>query len=204
MPLIRHRQRWIPLWFGCVGMGLCSLLVPNLAWAHNPGGTLGGFGSGFIHPIVGLDHLLAMLAVGLWGAQMDGKAVWSLPISFPLVMAVGGTLGTMKIALPAVEIFIALSLLGLGLAIAFALKPQEWVAVLVVSIFAIFHGHAHGAELPSAANPLAYGIGFVSATGLIHIAGIGLGLAATRWKRPIFLQGSGWCIGLAGIYFLLR
>lgn len=183
-------------------LGLSLFLAPAMAWAHAGGGTLGGFGSGFLHPILGWDHLLAMLAVGLWGAQMNGKAVWSLPIAFPLVMAVGGALGTMKIGLPAVEMAIALSVLGLGLAVAFALKPKEWVALLFVSVFAIFHGHAHGTELPSAANPLAYGVGFVTATGLIHLVGIGIGLAANRLKQPLVVQATGGLIGATGLYFL--
>lgn len=200
----RTKHTYLPaLWFTAVG--IAAFAVPSGVWAHaghSTGAALGGFGSGFLHPILGMDHLLAMLAVGLWGAQMDGKAVWTLPMTFPVVMALGGALGVMKISLPAVETVIALSVLGLGLAIALAIKPKDWVAILAVSLFAIFHGHAHGTELPASANAMAYGLGFVSATGLIHVAGIGLGLAATNLKRPFAVQISGGLICATGVYFL--
>jgi len=196
-----QRREWNAAgWFG----GALVLLAPAAVWAHAghaTGAMLGGFGSGFLHPILGWDHLLAMLAVGIWGAQMGGQSVWSLPVAFPVVMAVGGALGTMKVPIPGVEVLIALSMVGLGLAVAAVWKPKEWVALVAVAVFAVFHGHAHGAELPAAAHPLAYGIGFVTATGLIHLAGIGLGLGAQK-LHPRVVQGSGLLIGAAGLFAL--
>ena len=165
-------------WCGIAWLSLMTsvLLAPSPAFAHEAQGTLGGFVSGFTHPIFGYDHLLAMLAVGVWGAQMGGRSIWTLPVVFPLIMAMGGFLGAAGTPLPHVETWVALSVLGLGLAIAFALRPAEWMAVAAVGLFAVFHGHAHGTETPQAADPVAYGVGFVMATGLIHIVGIGFGL----------------------------
>ena len=129
-----------------------------------------------------------MVAVGIWGAQLGAPAIWVLPICFPLVMAIGGAMGVAGIPLPATEIFIALSALVLGAVVALRLQAPFWVAAIVVSVFAIFHGHAHGLELPEAANPLAYAAGFVMATGFLHLVGITIGLVL-RWpvgraRRP--------------------
>ena len=172
------------------------------AYAHTGTGPLDGFLSGFQHPIFGVDHLLAMLAVGIWGAQMGGRAVWTLPVVFPAIMTIGGVIGILGIPVPRVEIMIALSMLGLGLTIALAWKPHEALAIVVISVFAIFHGYAHGAELPEAADPISYAFGFVGATGLIHIAGIifglGLGILANGWVS----RGAGAAIAAAGVYFL--
>jgi urease accessory protein len=187
--------------------GLLVLLVYWMltgdAHAHTEEGAVGGLLSGLSHPLFGFDHLLAMLAVGIWGAQMGGRLVWVLPMVFPLVMAVGGLLGIAGISLPAVEVGIALSVLALGLAIAGALRPPEIAAVLLIAVFAVFHGHAHGAELPAAADPVAYAVGFVVATGLIHLAGIALGLTIGRMFEGRLSRGLGGLIAAAGVYFLL-
>jgi len=172
------------------------------ASAHTGAGAVGGFASGFQHPILGYDHLLAMLAVGIWGAQMGGRAVWSLPVTFPLIMAVGGVAGMLGLYLPAVETGIALSVLALGLAIAFAWRPFEPAALLLIAAFAIFHGYAHGAELPDAADPAAYSVGFVMATGLIHITGIGIGLLLGKLFEGWFSRALGAVIAAGGLYFL--
>ncbi|MEL6361259.1 MAG: HupE/UreJ family protein [Pseudomonadota bacterium] len=178
-----------------------ACVAPEVASAHLRGGTLGGFQSGFTHPIVGLDHLLAMLAVGIWGAQMGGRNVWTLPVTFPLIMAAGGILAMSGIALPHVELGIASSVFVLGLAIAFAWKAPEWVALLLIAVFAIFHGYAHGAEIPQAVDPASYANGFVVATGLIHIIGIGIGLLLARpWKGRLS-QALGVAVAIAGLYF---
>jgi len=183
---------------------IASLLVPvAAAHAHTGGGALGGLQSGFLHPILGFDHLLAMLLVGIWGAQMGGRNVWTLPMVFPLVMAVGGFAGAAGLPLPGVEIAIAVSVIGLGLAVALAAKPAEWTAMVVVGLFAIFHGFAHGAELPAAADGTAYGIGFVLATGLIHLAGIGFGLAVISRQQGRLARVAGAAMSLAGVYFLI-
>ncbi len=178
-----------------------ALLFATPALAHT-GGTLGGFLSGFQHPILGPDHLLAMFAVGIWGAQIGGRAVWELPVVFPLIMSVGGTLALAGVPLPHVELWVGLSVLVLGLAIAAAWKPAEWISIAVVGLFAIFHGHAHGVELPKSADPAAYGIGFVMATGLIHVAGIGFGLLLGKALNGLAGRAAGGLIALCGVYFL--
>jgi urease accessory protein len=179
------------------------LLASSPAFAHETQGMLGGFASGFRHPIFGYDHLLAMLAVGIWGAQIGGRSIWMLPVVFPLIMAIGGFLGAAGIPLPYVEILVALSVFGLGLAIALALKPVEWMSIIAVGLFAVFHGHAHGTEAPEAADPLAYGIGFVMATGLIHLTGIGFGLLVGSAFKGWVARSAGILIALAGVYFLV-
>ncbi|MFN7009932.1 MAG: HupE/UreJ family protein [Allorhizobium sp.] len=182
---------------------LVVLAAPGVAEAHLLQGEAGGFLHGFEHPLSGIDHLLAMFCVGLWGAQMGGRAVWSLPIAFPLIMVVGGLMGIAGLPLPAVESGIALSIIALGAAIAFVWRPPEWLALLVISVFAIFHGYAHGAELPTAADPADYAIGFVLATGLIHLAGIAVGLAFQRLRGGELSRALGGLIGLGGLYFLV-
>jgi len=173
------------------------------AEAHAIGANAGGFFSGLEHPVFGIDHLLAMFAVGLWGAQIGGRSLWELPVAFPLIMSLGGVLGIAGVPLPHVEILIALSMLVLGLAVAFAWRPAPWISIAVVGAFALFHGHAHGVELPSSANPLAYAAGFVVATGLIHIAGIGFGLIIGKALKGKVSRAAGTAIGLAGVYFLV-
>lgn len=177
------------------------LLMATPAQAHT-GGTLGGFLSGFAHPILGPDHLLAMFAVGVWGAQIGGRSIWELPVVFPLIMAVGGVLGIAGVPLPHVQVWIGLSVLGLGLAIATIWKPLELISIAAVGLFAIFHGHAHGVELPNAADPVAYGIGFVVATGLIHIAGIGFGLLLGSSLNGGLGRVAGALIAVTGLWFL--
>jgi urease accessory protein len=177
-------------------------LAPGVALAHTGIGVVGGFQSGLTHPIFGFDHVVAMVAVGLWGAFLGQPAIWLLPVVFPVVMAFGGLAGVLGVPLPGVEMGIALSAVALGAMVALALRPPLWVAAVLVGAFAIFHGHAHGTELPEAANPLAYGVGFVIATGLLHLSGIALGLLS-RW--PAGLQAvrvGGGLIACVGLYFL--
>jgi urease accessory protein len=171
-------------------------IIPGVAHAHLIQSGAGGMGSGFEHPLTGPDHFLAMFAVGLWGAQMGGRSIWTLPVTFPLIMVVGGMLGILGVPLPGEEIGIALSIIALGSAIALRWHPAEWIALLLISVFAICHGHAHGAELPTAADPADYAVGFVIATGFIHLFGIGVGLVLQRPVRSA--QSSLWreCISL--------
>jgi len=173
------------------------------ASAHTMQGLNGGFASGLEHPLFGFDHLLAMLAVGVWGAQMGGRLIWALPVAFPLVMAFGSLLGIAGLPLSHVELGIALSVMALGLVIALALRPPAFVALLVIAVFAIFHGYAHGFELPRAADPSAYAVGFVFATGLIHIAGVGIGLTIGKISEGRMAKGMGGLIAVAGLYFLI-
>lgn len=172
--------------------------------AHEAAGHAGGFTSGFMHPLLGWDHVAAMVAVGLWGAVLGATAIWLLPVVFPLVMAFGGALGVIGIPLPSVEIGIALSALVLGCMVFFAARPPLWVAAIIVGLFAVFHGHAHGTELPEAVSPLAFGIGFVLATGLLHLCGILLSLLS-RWRAGrALVRAGGAVIAVAGALFLLR
>jgi urease accessory protein len=178
------------------------LLLPATAGAHAETGTIGGFVSGFRHPLTGLDHIVAMVAVGLWGAYLGAPAMWLLPVVFPVVMAFGGALGVLGVPLPGVETGIALSGVLLGLAVAFAARPPLWIAAAIVGVFAIFHGHAHGTELPAAANAMTYAIGFVIATGLLHLSGIALGLLL-RWPwGHVVVRTGGAVIALIGLGFL--
>ncbi|RCW27339.1 urease accessory protein [Ciceribacter lividus] len=183
--------------------GLTLATVPAVAHSHILQGEAGGFLHGFEHPLSGADHMLAMFCVGLWGAQMGGRAVWSLPIAFPLIMVVGGMLGIAGVPLPAVESGIALSIIVLGASIALLWRPPEWLALAVIGVFAIFHGYAHGAELPNATDPADYAFGFVVATGLIHIAGIAVGLLFQRVRAGELSRALGGLIGLGGLYFLV-
>ena len=186
-----------------VTIGLLLLAITPIAFAHSDGaGVAGGFISGFTHPIGGLDHVTAMLAVGLWGFFLGRTAMWTLPVVFPLVMAFGGALGLLGVSIPLIEPGIAVSSIVLGLLIALAVKAPLWIAAVIVGAFAIFHGYAHGAELPSAANPLAYSVGFVVSTGLLHLAGIGFGeLGRFSWGKYVVRAGGG-LIALAGVGFL--
>ncbi len=180
-----------------------ALLLPSLALAHSGEGVMGGFVSGFKHPIMGWDHLVAMVAVGLWGAILLRPAIWVLPITFPMVMALGAVLGILGLPVPFIEPGIALSGLVLGLVILLAWKAPLWAAMALVSIFAIFHGHAHGTELPEAANPLTYAVGFVLGTGLLHLAGIGLGFLDKLPKGIYLIRGFGGIIAVCGLAFLM-
>jgi urease accessory protein len=184
------------------GSALSALLWPTRALAHAQGGEAAGLFSGLRHPVSGMDHVLAMIAVGLWGAQLGPPAVWLLPVTFPMVMAFGGMLGLMGVALPGIEVGIALSALVLGLLVGAAARPNLGVAAVVVGFFAIFHGHAHGAELPAGGDALLYSIGFVIATGCLHAAGIGIGLIQ-RWPAGrATLRLAGGAVALAGVCFL--
>ena len=185
------------------GIALLLLSMTTTAWAHSdPTGMSGGFISGFSHPLFGWDHVAAMVAVGLWGAFLGRPAIWLLPIVFPLVMTFGGMLGILGVPIPGVETGIATSALVLGLMVVFAVRPPLWVAAVLVGIFAIFHGHAHGAELPQAANPLVYSLGFVVATGLLHLTGIAFG-ELSRWSWGLMaVRTGGAVIALAGLGFL--
>jgi len=185
-------------------VGLLFLVATASAQAHSEGGEAGGFINGFTHPLFGADHIVAMVAVGLWGAFLGSPAIWLLPVIFPTVMAFGGALGVMGVPLPAIETGIALSGIVLGLMVLLASKPPIWVAAVLVGIFAIFHGHAHGTELPTSANPMTYSIGFVISTGLLHLSGIALGLL-TRfpWGIPL-VRGCGGVIACVGLGFLFH
>lgn len=179
-------------------------VVPLTALAHEETGQAAGFLAGLLHPVSGLDHVLAMVAVGLWGAVLGPPAVWVLPVAFPMMMAVGGLMGLMGFPLPGVEIGIAASAIVLGALVFGELRPSVRSAAAVVAVFAIFHGHAHGTELPEGSSALFYSLGFVFATGLLHAAGILLG-ALHQWPlgRTV-VRAAGGGVVLAGLFFMWK
>lgn len=200
-PLLRPASRSAVSPLLAIALGLL-LLSDHPAAAHIVGRAV-GFSSGFEHPLTGLDHFLAMLSVGIWGAQMGGRSVWTLPVTFPLIMTLGGIAGMAGLPMLNVELGIALSIMVLGTAIAAAWRPNEFVALALIAVFAVFHGYAHGAELPRAADPANYAVGFVIATGLIHVLGIGVGLLLSRPFRGMLARLLGGVIALGGLWFLL-
>jgi urease accessory protein len=181
---------------------LLLMLAAVPVFAHEQSGQAAGFLTGLKHPVSGLDHVLAMISVGLWGAQLGPPAVWLLPVVFPMVMAFGGFLGLLGVPLPGTEVGIAFSAILLGVAVAMEAKPPLWVAASLVGFFGIFHGYAHGTELPAGENALLYSVGFVIATGCLHGVGIGIGVIH-RWSTGrIALRAAGVVVALAGVYFL--
>jgi urease accessory protein len=199
--MLGARRALLVRWTGV----LCALtLFAQSAHAHTPAGDATGFLSGLRHPLSGLDHVLAMIAVGLWGAQLGSPAIWLLPVTFPMVMAFGGLLGLLGVPLPGVEFGIAVSAILLGIAVLFEARPPLAAAAMLVAIFAIFHGHAHGTELPPGQDGLLYSIGFVIATGCLHGVGIGIG-ALHRWEwgqRVMRLAGA--TVAAGGAVFLWK
>jgi urease accessory protein len=184
-------------------VGVGSLLsIP--AVAHTGTGLPGGFESGFIHPFSGIDHLLAMVSVGLWGAFLGRPLIYVLPVVFPAMMVAGAIMGMYVVPLPPVEIGIALSVVVLGSCIALSVRAPVWVASVIVALFAVFHGYSHGKELPSAADPIAYSAGFVLATGLLHVSGICLGLLNNLHRGIVVTRSIGGIITVFGVWFLYR
>jgi urease accessory protein len=179
-------------------------LLPATAHAHAQVGEASGFVIGFLHPLTGPDHIIAMVAVGLWGAQLGSPAIWMLPVTFPLVMAFGGFLGLIGVSLPGIEIGIALSGVLLGAAVMIESRPPLYVAAVLIAIFAICHGHAHGAELPAGTSGLTYSIGFVVATGLLHACGIGIGTIHQWSYGRLALRALGGLISAGGVFFLAQ
>ena len=199
---IRHKA--VNVLYGLPLLLIPMVLFPDVSCAHEQTGSIIGIVSGLKHPVSGMDHVLAMISVGLWGAQLGAPALWVLPIAFPMVMAFGGMIGLMGIPLPGIEVGIALSACILGIMVFAEARPPLWAAAAMVGFFAIFHGHAHGTELPVGSNGLTYSLGFVAATGGLHAFGILLGLVC-RWepgRRAI--RGAGLIIALSGVFFLWR
>jgi urease accessory protein len=157
-----------------------TALIPSVAYAHTGVGDTVGLARGFMHPTTGIDHVLAMVMVGVFAWQLGGRALWLVPTTFVLVMAIGGALGVAGIGVPFVEAGITLSVIVLGAIVALGIKAGMAVAMAVVGLFATFHGHAHGSEMPESAAGMAYDFGFMLATALLHIAGIGLGFPIGR------------------------
>lgn len=181
-------------------IGLPALLLATAAEAHSGYGAASGLAAGFGHPFGGLDHMLAMVAVGILGVQMGGRAAWALPATFIAMMIAGGVLAVSGVVLPLVEPGIAGSVIALGVVIAAGWRMPISAAIPVVGLFAVFHGHAHGAEMAVGTSAMAYGAGFVLATGSLHLAGVGLAASTASAGRMLAARGIR-AIG-AGIAFM--
>jgi urease accessory protein len=194
----------VPRRLASAAVAALAALVPTAAMAHTGVGDVGGFAHGFWHPITGLDHVLAMVLVGMLAWQLGDRALWLVPATFVLVMAVGGALGVAGVAIPLVELGIALSVVVLGAAVAFGIRAPVAVAMGLAGLFAIFHGHAHGAEMPVDASGLVYGIGFMIATAALHLGGIGLGylVGAAGDRYGLVMRSAGGLAAIAGLAIL--
>jgi len=184
-----------------VGLLLC--LIPTTVYAHDGSNVpFGGFLAGLVHPVLGYDHFLAMLSVGILSAQIGGRAIWTVPATFVGVMAVGGILGLIGSGFQFVELGIAVSLIILGIVIAAEKRLAIGVAMVAVGIFATFHGYAHGSEVPTTAEPFLYALGFLTGTALIHILGVVIGDVAKHYENgKLILRGGGALVALIGVLF---
>ncbi|EEG08647.1 HupE/UreJ family protein [Pseudogulbenkiania ferrooxidans] len=179
------------------------LLALSAAAQAHPGHGVSGLDSGFVHPFSGLDHLLTMLAVGLWSWQIGGSARWHGPLTFMLMLAVGGALGWAGLAVPGLETGIAASVVATGMLVAFAAQPGRTAALAVIGAFAVLHGMAHGLEMPGNVSGLAYAAGFVLASGLLHAAGLLLGAGQARVRASrLLVRGAGVAISASGVALL--
>lgn len=184
-------------------VALAAALVSGPAAAHTFGAEGAGFAAGLSHPLLGPDHLLAMMAVGVWAAQLGGRAVWQVPAAFVLALAAGAVLAMAGVALPAVEPGIMASVLVLGLLVAGAVRLPTFLGAAVVGLFALCHGHAHGAEMPAAAEPLLYALGFILASVMLHAAGVAAGLGAARLAAPMAARCAGAGVAAAGLWAIV-
>lgn len=186
-------------------MGLAALVaaIPALASAHPGHEHTTSFMTGFMHPMGGLDHLLAMLAIGLWAASLGGRALWAVPAAFVGTMLVGGGLAVAGAQVPFVEQGIVLSVILMGALLISAARFSVIASAGIAGLFALFHGAAHGLEMPLNANGAEYALGFAAATTLLHIAGIGFGMGIARLQTPIVTRLTGSVIALAGLFLAL-
>jgi urease accessory protein len=185
-------------------LSLC--LVPTAALAHVGVGGASGFMHGFMHPLSGLDHQLAMILVGVFAYQLGGRALWLVPLTFVSVMAEGGFFGVVDVPIPSIEVGIALSVIVLGAIVAFGVKAPVAIAMAIVGLFAIFHGHAHGSEMPMDASGFEHGIGFMLATALLHATGIGIGVLVGMSSKTLgdsMYRVAGGLASLAGVALLV-
>jgi urease accessory protein len=186
---------------------LLALLMPGLAFAHTGIGAASGWAQGMLHPFLGLDHLCAMIAVGLWATQSGGRALWLAPTTFVCVMAAGGWLGMAAIVLPpivegGVEGGILMSLLVPGVLMAAAIRLPLIVSLALVGFFALFHGFAHGAEMPRSVPGLSYALGFMLSTAALHLTGIGIAIWLGRAGRPLRLAGASIALFGGALFFV--
>ncbi len=186
-------------------IALLIVLLPSTAFAHTGVGATNDIAHGLLHPLTGIDHILAMIAMGIIAAHLGGKALWLVPASFVAAMALGGAAGVANIPIPFVETGIAVSVIALGLVMAFEVRLPLVAAMALTAFSAIFHGHAHGAELPDNASGLAYGTGFMIATASLHAVGIGIGflIGGIAERGGKILSLSGCAMAVAGVAILL-
>lgn len=186
----------------CIGTAafLLLLFLPGTLMAHPDHDGAHGFLHGLEHPLTGLDHLLVMVAIGLWAVQIGGRAVWSVPLAFLGVMALGGILGMAGVAVPFMEGGILLSVFLIGVLLAAALRPPLAIGMLVAGLFAFFHGNAHGVEMPANAGGFVYAIGFLIATAFLHAVGIGLGLGLGKISSPVLVRALGGLVALSAVW----
>jgi urease accessory protein len=178
--------------------GFLALAAP--AFAHTGAGAVHGFAAGFWHPLMGADHLAAMIAIGLWASQIGGRALWAAPVSFVALLTLGGALGMQGEGLGAVETMIVASVIVLGLLVVLRAQPGVIAMAAVAGLFGVFHGVAHGAEMPGDASGLRYALGFVAATALLHATGIVAGLTLSRTLSGGGLRAAGAAVALFGVY----
>lgn len=186
-------------------MGLAALVaaIPALALAHPGHEHTTSFMTGFMHPMGGLDHLLAMLAIGLWAASLGGRALWAVPAAFVGTMLVGGALAVAGVQVPFIEQGIVLSVILMGALLLGAARFSVVTCAGIAGLFAIFHGAAHGLEMPLNANGAEYALGFAAATALLHVIGIGFGAVIARFQAPIVTRVTGSIIAIAGLFLAL-
>jgi urease accessory protein len=182
---------------------IAVILSPRSAFAHTGVSPAHDLLHGLAHPLSGLDHVLAMFAVGLWAAQRGGRAIWFVPLTFVLVMTLGGALGMSGVSLPFVEQGIVLSVIILGVFVAAAVRLPSPVSAGIVGLFALVHGYAHGAEIPTSASGLSYALGFAASTALLHAAGVGFGLASQRRHSSQLVRYAGTAIAICGLYLCI-
>lgn len=185
------------------GLAVLAVLASNPAAAHTFGAGGAGFGHGFLHPLSGLDHLLAMLAVGFWASQLHRKAMWLTPAAFVGALMLGAGLGWSGLSWPAVETGIIGSIIVIGLLTACAARLPTAFGLTLIGLFGLFHGHAHGAEIPEAVAPVLYGLGFVLATVLLHATGMALGLTAAAIRWPALTRAAGAGVAAVGLWLLV-
>jgi urease accessory protein len=191
-----------------IGLVACAMMAvvfgPSTALAHVGVNPVHDLMHGLAHPITGFDHICAMIAVGLWAAQRGGRAIWLVPLTFVFVMSIGGFLGMSGVQLPFVEQGIVLSVIVMGVLIAAAVRLPLPVSMLIVGLFALVHGYAHGAETPASASGLSYALGFAAATAMLHAIGIGFGLLMQRSHSSQLVRLAGAAIAVCGIYLVIH
>lgn len=178
------------------------VFAPVLLFAHPDFGNSIGFMHGFAHPLSGLDHMIAMVAIGIWAVQVGGKATWLIPLSFVTMMILGGVLGASGVAIPFVEKGIIMSVLILGILIIASVRMPVIMGMIVAGLFALCHGHAHGTEIPATASGLAFIAGFAICTMMLHASGIGLGYTLANVTKARIVRFAGVPILIAGLVML--